>query len=145
MCMLFIHVYGCFLNNKLFSMQSFLTVCQYLWCRAYLSVKELKELLHLSSSDTLNVFFANNSAREELAGVATWPWAKEAITHQGKMDHKSSWTLLSEQPKSSFIRSEVMWKWREKPAKWICKLNDGLWHDLTTGDKIMVWLVSMAH
>ncbi|RXN20770.1 pappalysin-2 isoform X1 [Labeo rohita] len=53
--------------------------------RAYLSVKELKELLHLSSSDTLNVFFANNSAREELAGVATWPWAKEALTYQGGM------------------------------------------------------------
>ncbi|XP_009296921.1 pappalysin-2 isoform X2 [Danio rerio] len=53
--------------------------------RAYLSVKELKELLHLSSSDMLNVFFANNSAREELAGVATWPWAKEALTHQGGM------------------------------------------------------------
>ncbi|XP_036452168.1 pappalysin-2 isoform X1 [Colossoma macropomum] len=53
--------------------------------RAYLSVKELKELLHLSSSDTLNVFFANNSAREELAGAATWPWAKEALTHQGGM------------------------------------------------------------
>ncbi|XP_052404990.1 pappalysin-2-like isoform X1 [Carassius gibelio] len=53
--------------------------------RAYLSVKELKELLHLSGSDTLNVFFANNSAREELAGVATWPWAKEALTHQGGM------------------------------------------------------------
>ncbi|KAA0719365.1 Pappalysin-2 [Triplophysa tibetana] len=53
--------------------------------RAYLSVKELKDLLHLSSSDTLNVFFANNSAREQLAGVATWPWAKEALTHQGGM------------------------------------------------------------
>uniref|UniRef100_A0A8C1THT0 Pappalysin 2 n=1 Tax=Cyprinus carpio TaxID=7962 RepID=A0A8C1THT0_CYPCA len=53
--------------------------------RAYLSVKELKELLQLSGSDTLNVFFANNSAREELAGVATWPWAKEALTHQGGM------------------------------------------------------------
>ncbi|XP_066537403.1 pappalysin-2 [Hoplias malabaricus] len=53
--------------------------------RAYLSVKELKELLHLSSSDTLNVFFATNSAREELAGAATWPWAKEALTHQGGM------------------------------------------------------------
>uniref|UniRef100_A0A8C1L882 Pappalysin 2 n=1 Tax=Cyprinus carpio TaxID=7962 RepID=A0A8C1L882_CYPCA len=53
--------------------------------RAYLSVKELKELLQLSGSETLNVFFANNSAREELAGVATWPWAKEALTHQGGM------------------------------------------------------------
>ncbi|XP_076828238.1 pappalysin-2 [Brachyhypopomus gauderio] len=52
--------------------------------RAYLSVKELKELLHLSSSDTLNVFFAS-SAQEELAGSATWPWAKEALTHQGGM------------------------------------------------------------
>ncbi|KAG9273614.1 pappalysin-2 [Astyanax mexicanus] len=53
--------------------------------RAYLSVKELKELLHLSSSDTLNVFFTNNSAWEDLAGAATWPWAKEALTHQGGM------------------------------------------------------------
>ncbi|XP_060729395.1 pappalysin-2 [Tachysurus vachellii] len=52
--------------------------------RAYLSVKELKELLHLNSSNTLNVFFAK-SAQEELAGAATWPWAKEALTHQGGM------------------------------------------------------------
>ncbi|XP_034038636.1 pappalysin-2 [Thalassophryne amazonica] len=53
--------------------------------RAYMSVKELKEELHLSSADTLNVFFANNSVREELAGAATWPWAKEALSHQGGM------------------------------------------------------------
>ncbi|GLD67807.1 pappalysin-2 [Lates japonicus] len=53
--------------------------------RAYMSVKELKEELHLSSTDTLNVFFASNSVREELAGAATWPWAKEALTHQGGM------------------------------------------------------------
>ncbi|XP_077581231.1 pappalysin-2 [Stigmatopora nigra] len=53
--------------------------------RAYMSVKELKEELHLSGADTLNVFFASNSAREELAGAATWPWAKEALTHQGGM------------------------------------------------------------
>ncbi|XP_063074989.1 pappalysin-2 isoform X2 [Engraulis encrasicolus] len=53
--------------------------------RAYLSVRELRDLLHLNSSNTLNVFFANNSAREELAGSATWPWAKEALSHQGGM------------------------------------------------------------
>ncbi|KAF3698917.1 Pappalysin-2 [Channa argus] len=53
--------------------------------RAYMSVKELKEELQLSSTDTLNVFFASNSVREELAGAATWPWAKEALTHQGGM------------------------------------------------------------
>uniref|UniRef100_A0AAQ4RN02 Pappalysin 2 n=1 Tax=Gasterosteus aculeatus aculeatus TaxID=481459 RepID=A0AAQ4RN02_GASAC len=53
--------------------------------RAYMSVKELKEELHLSGSDMLNVFFASNSVREELAGAATWPWAKEALTHQGGM------------------------------------------------------------
>ncbi|MEQ2290510.1 hypothetical protein AMECASPLE_003961, partial [Ameca splendens] len=52
--------------------------------RAYMSVKELKDKLNLSS-DTLNVFFASNSMREELAGAATWPWAKEALTHQGGM------------------------------------------------------------
>ncbi|XP_069565911.1 pappalysin-2 [Brachyistius frenatus] len=53
--------------------------------RAYMSVKELKEDLHLNGTDTLNVFFASNSVREELAGAATWPWAKEALTHQGGM------------------------------------------------------------
>ncbi|XP_053738591.1 pappalysin-2 [Synchiropus splendidus] len=53
--------------------------------RAYMSVKELKDELHLSGSDTLNVFFASNSVREELAGAATWPWAKEALTHHGGM------------------------------------------------------------
>ncbi|KAM7401317.1 hypothetical protein PAMA_005486 [Pampus argenteus] len=53
--------------------------------RAYMSVKELKEELKLSGTDTLNVFFASNSVREELAGAATWPWAKEALTHQGGM------------------------------------------------------------
>lgn len=52
-----------------------------------MSVKELKEELHLSGADTLNVFFASNSAREELAGAATWPWAKEALTHQGKWNY----------------------------------------------------------
>lgn len=50
-----------------------------------MSVKELKEELNLSGTDTLNVFFASNSVREELAGAATWPWAKEALTHQGKV------------------------------------------------------------
>ncbi|XP_041847930.1 pappalysin-2 [Melanotaenia boesemani] len=53
--------------------------------RAYMSVKELKEELNLSGTDTLNIFFASNSVREELAGAATWPWAKEALTHQGGM------------------------------------------------------------
>ncbi|KAM6918678.1 pappalysin-2 [Xenentodon cancila] len=53
--------------------------------RAYMSVKELKEELNLSGTNTLNVFFASNSMREELAGAATWPWAKEALTHQGGM------------------------------------------------------------
>uniref|UniRef100_A0A3Q3M9T1 Pappalysin 2 n=1 Tax=Mastacembelus armatus TaxID=205130 RepID=A0A3Q3M9T1_9TELE len=53
--------------------------------RSYMSVKELKEQLYLSGTDTLNVFFASNSVREELAGAATWPWAKEALTHQGGM------------------------------------------------------------
>uniref|UniRef100_A0A672GDX1 Pappalysin-1 n=1 Tax=Salarias fasciatus TaxID=181472 RepID=A0A672GDX1_SALFA len=50
--------------------------------RAYLDVKELKEILHLDGSTHLNVFFANSSD-EDLAGVATWPWDKEALTHLG--------------------------------------------------------------
>lgn len=49
-----------------------------------MNVKELKEELHQSGADILNVFFARNSVREELAGAATWPWAKEALTHQGE-------------------------------------------------------------
>ena len=46
-------------------------------------MKELKEILQLDGSTHLNIFFANSSD-EELAGVATWPWDKEALTHLGK-------------------------------------------------------------
>lgn len=45
-------------------------------------MKELKEILQLDGSTHLNVFFANSSD-EDLAGVATWPWDKEALTHLG--------------------------------------------------------------
>ncbi|XP_009992981.1 PREDICTED: pappalysin-2 [Chaetura pelagica] len=51
-------------------------------CRAYMSVKELKEVLQLNSTHFLNVYFAS-SVREELAGAATWPWDKEALSHLG--------------------------------------------------------------
>ncbi|XP_061239267.1 pappalysin-2 [Bos javanicus] len=50
--------------------------------RAYMSVKELKEALQLNSTHFLNVYFGN-SVREDLAGAATWPWDKEAISHLG--------------------------------------------------------------
>ncbi|XP_048368584.1 pappalysin-1 [Sphaerodactylus townsendi] len=50
--------------------------------RAYLDVKELKNILNLDGSTHLNIFFANSS-EEELAGVATWPWDKEALLHLG--------------------------------------------------------------
>lgn len=53
-----------------------------LFARAYLDMKELKEILQLDGSTHLNVFFANSSD-EDLAGVATWPWDKEALTHLG--------------------------------------------------------------
>ena len=46
-------------------------------------MKELKEILDLDGSTRLNVFFANSSD-EDLAGVATWPWDKEALTHLGR-------------------------------------------------------------
>ncbi|MEQ2308667.1 hypothetical protein AMECASPLE_030613, partial [Ameca splendens] len=49
---------------------------------AFLDMKELKEILRLDGSTHLNVFFANSSD-EDLAGVATWPWDKEALTHLG--------------------------------------------------------------
>lgn len=51
--------------------------------RAYMSVKELKEALQLNSTHFLNVYFAS-SVREDLAGAATWPWDKEAVSHLGK-------------------------------------------------------------
>ncbi|XP_069497247.1 pappalysin-2 [Ambystoma mexicanum] len=50
--------------------------------RAYMSVKELKEKLKLNSTHYLNVYFAS-SVRDDLAGAATWPWDKEALSHRG--------------------------------------------------------------
>ncbi|XP_062399782.1 pregnancy-associated plasma protein A, pappalysin 1b [Sardina pilchardus] len=50
--------------------------------RAYMDVRELKEALQLDGSAHLNIFFANSSD-EDLAGVATWPWDKDALTHLG--------------------------------------------------------------
>lgn len=50
--------------------------------RAYMSVKELKERLKLNSTHYLNVYFAS-SVRDDLAGAATWPWDKEALSHRG--------------------------------------------------------------
>uniref|UniRef100_A0A8C5SXM5 Pappalysin 1 n=1 Tax=Laticauda laticaudata TaxID=8630 RepID=A0A8C5SXM5_LATLA len=50
--------------------------------RAYLDVKELKSKLNLNGSTHLNIFFANSS-EEELAGMATFPWDKEALVHLG--------------------------------------------------------------
>eukprot|EP00062_Callorhinchus_milii_P011402 gi/632957379/ref/XP_007894444.1/ PREDICTED: pappalysin-1 [Callorhinchus milii] len=50
--------------------------------RAYLHVKELKNILKLDDGSSLNIFFANSSD-EELVGVATWPWDKEALTQLG--------------------------------------------------------------
>lgn len=58
------------------------TKCLRLLPRAYLDVKELKEILKLDGSTHLSIFFANSSD-EDLAGVATWPWDKEALTHLG--------------------------------------------------------------
>lgn len=49
-----------------------------------MSVKELKEALRLNSTHFLNVYFAS-SVREELAGAATWPWDKGALSHLGKL------------------------------------------------------------
>lgn len=61
-------------------------------CRAYMSVKELKEALQLNSTHFLNVYFAS-SVREELAGAATWPWDKEALSHLGK---QAAWLMGSQ-------------------------------------------------
>ncbi|XP_075038287.1 pappalysin-2 isoform X2 [Mixophyes fleayi] len=50
--------------------------------RAYMSVKELRDALQLNNTLFLNIFFAG-SAGEELAGSATWPWDKDALSFQG--------------------------------------------------------------
>ncbi|XP_051004288.1 pappalysin-2 [Acomys russatus] len=50
--------------------------------RAYMSVKELKDILQLNSSHFLNVYLAS-SVRDDFAGSATWPWDKEAVSHRG--------------------------------------------------------------
>ncbi|XP_069604657.1 pappalysin-1 [Ranitomeya imitator] len=50
--------------------------------RAYLDLNELKHRLNVTGSTQLNIFFANSS-EEELAGLATWPWEKEVLTHLG--------------------------------------------------------------
>lgn len=69
-------------------MQNTLSLFFLKFSRAYLDVKELKEILHLDGSTHLNVFFANSSD-EDLAGVATWPWDKEALTHLGRRQIKT--------------------------------------------------------
>uniref|UniRef100_A0A8C6Y7M9 Pappalysin 2 n=1 Tax=Naja naja TaxID=35670 RepID=A0A8C6Y7M9_NAJNA len=50
--------------------------------RAYMSMKELKEVLQLNSTHFLNIYFAS-SVQEELAGAGTWPWDKDALSHLG--------------------------------------------------------------
>uniref|UniRef100_A0A670Y0E8 Pappalysin 2 n=1 Tax=Pseudonaja textilis TaxID=8673 RepID=A0A670Y0E8_PSETE len=50
--------------------------------RAYMSMKELKEILQLNSTHFLNIYFAS-SVQEELAGAGTWPWDKDALSHLG--------------------------------------------------------------
>lgn len=82
-------------TNKTFIDWTFiLLLLLLLFARAYLDMKELKEILQLDGSTHLNVFFANSSD-EDLAGVATWPWDKEALTHLGiKTVHPSISQLL---------------------------------------------------
>ncbi|XP_078472099.1 pappalysin-1-like [Lampetra planeri] len=52
--------------------------------RAYLSVQDLKETLRLDGATHLNVYFPT-SLGDVLAGVAMWPWEKDALTHLGGM------------------------------------------------------------
>lgn len=79
-------------------------VWHFLFCmffRAYMSVKELKEALQLNGTHFLNVYFAS-SVRENLAGAATWPWEKEAVTHLGK------WNETKQDRNHSEVLMEVM-------------------------------------
>lgn len=95
----------------------FVLFVYFLFPRAYLDVKELKEILHLDGSTHLNVFFANSSD-EDLAGVATWPWDKEALTHLGKQinthtcmhAHPHTYTYPSLAAK--FVGGKWYWIWR---------------------------------
>lgn len=74
----------------LFSKYQFFAVTFCTLSRAYMSVKELKEALQLNSTHFLNIYFAS-SVREDLAGAATWPWDKDAVTHLGKWNEDQTW------------------------------------------------------
>lgn len=78
------------MNYTILAAELLMPFCLFFF-RAYLDVKELKEILHLDGSTHLNVFFANSSD-EDLAGVATWPWDKEALTHLGRGQKKQKTT-----------------------------------------------------
>lgn len=109
-----------------------------------MSVKELKEALQLNSTHFLNVYFAS-SVREELAGAATWPWDKEALSHLGKqanlpvgpwgrwllslggVSQKRHWTLLSgrvgEKVSSCFETKPFACSYRCLGRFWSCHLQ----------------------
>lgn len=85
-------------------------------------MKELKEILQVDGSTHLNIFFANSSD-EELAGVATWPWDKEALTHLGRKQkharmqaHTLARTLTCTRVYSSTF------------SRWNCAESFLLWH-----------------
>lgn len=71
----------CYMNNKFF--EWWWQPRFFFYYRAYLDINELKNILRLDGSTHLNIFFANSSEME-LAGVATWPWDKEALIHLGE-------------------------------------------------------------
>lgn len=50
--------------------------------RAYIGVDEYKSILNFSNSDSLTIAFADWS-NEELIGVSTFPWEKEATSKLG--------------------------------------------------------------
>lgn len=73
-------------------------------------MKELKEILHLDGSTHLNVFFANSSD-EDLAGVATWPWDKEALTHLGRRHPYMPWHIhtLTINTSNKYFHPSSLW------------------------------------
>lgn len=95
--------------------------------RAYLDVKELKDILKVDGSTHLNIFFAN-STNEDLAGVATWPWDKEALTHLGNKVYLISTRLRTNE---LLLWSVPDWvsSWR---YYWYNCISEALFHFLWT-------------
>jgi hypothetical protein len=68
--------------------------------------------------------------REDLAGAATWPWDKEAVSHLGKWNEDQIWTKYGRKNKAiwrEFAKVSFGEKWNTKRQKYL--MNYLVWVD----------------